>query len=825
MNVTEHALSYHTAGLRVIPTTPAKTPIKGFDLAGRFHGPMPSVLQIQQEFTQTEWIAVAGGAVLCIDIDAKAKGPVEEACKEVSDIWKLRGFTPYIESSISGGRHIIIWVPEPKRCPGSQKIVKRYVAEATSKDKNLSFVETRGVGGYFVTYPAPGYAPIEGSLLNKYMGTQEQFEEAYDEMIQVSQKWLVINEEDVKSATNVKVFVPKTIAECMESSHVGPPKEKTEKPDYVEIGIFEDFSNKTDPIKLIESFGGTLVTDKEGKIKQKGDFIFFIRPGKPKGTGASFNLQKKYFRTHTSNWGPFGEDTTYSMEGAYCFYHHNGDFKKASQDLKEKGFGKFKDITAQDISEVNVPDRKDEIVNVRKKNENIYPINFWPEPVRKTIMDLASEIQIPEAMIGTMMLGAISVLPARQNCQVNWRGEASLETLNLWTLYLDNPSLGKSTLFNIIKGGILNIEKEVRQSFHQENRETRKQILMTKKKIDDAKKNESYDELICLEDSLKELQKVVEPTFFTVDFTPEKLSQLMSVNKCLCILSAEAQFFENMSPRYTSQDQISLILASWSGDEARVHRVDKDKSEIIIEKPLMSVACMIQPDALIKLNSIENARGRGLHSRWLWAANWIPMGYRDMSKNPNITNEMIQPWNYLCERVYLSRNRIITLSREAIEILCSRAQRMEELKRIGEWGEDIADIIGKVQKGQTARVAALLHIMSGAENDEITGKEMSRASDLIIYHLIEAGWIMKAMSFPIISKKILTWAEYKKCFDARTCKRNCAAAEHIPTKKIREYLDDLVDSGRLTKSDSDIYSYVETCEMNNFFMDKLRGVK
>jgi hypothetical protein len=805
MNVTEYALSYHSAGLRIIPTTPAKTPIKGFDLAGRFHGPMPSVLQLQQEFTQTEWIGVAGGAVLCIDIDAKAKGPVEEACKEVSDIWKLRGFTPYIESTLSGGRHIVIWVPEPKRCPGSQKIVKRYVAEATSKDKNLAFVETRGVGGYFITFPTAGYGVIEGSLLNKYMGTQEQFEEAYDEMIQVSQKWLVINEENVKSATNVKVFVPKTIAECMESSHVGPPKEKAEKPDYVEVGIFEDFSNKTDPIQLITSFGGTLVTDKEGTTKQTGDFIFFIRPGKCKGTGASFNLQKKYFRVHTSNWGPFQEDTTYSMEGAYCFYHHNGDFKKASQDLKEKGFGKFKDLTAEDVAELIVPDRRGEL-GVNRKNP--YPIDFWPPTLKEMIKNVAYELQMPQPMVGTMMLGAMSVIPARNDCLVNWCGNKLLETLNLWTLYLDNPSAGKTTIFKILKDGILNIEKEARQCFAQRNVENRAEIMRLQKSLADLKKTDSYLEMVHVEDSIKALKDSRPPTIFVNDFTPEKLAELFSVNKCLAVLSAETQFIENILPRYGPNEQMALFLSSWSGDQARIHRKNKDQEEIVIDKPLLTLACLIQPDALMKMLEIKNSRTLGLHSRILWSANYQKQGYRDMSMNPDISEETVKPWQDACIQLNLSKNRILTLSRQASEILCSRAQRMEELKRPGEWGEDFGDVIGKIQKGQTSRIAANLHLLSGNTSDEISGETMNYAADMVLYHLIEAYWVLKYMDDPPTWQRILKWAEGKVVFDMQTCKRNCHCARSIPSFKLKIILDDMTASDNLT--------YSETSEMYTF---------
>lgn len=795
MNIIEHALSYHAAGLRVIPTTPAKTPIAGFDLSSRFHGSPPSVIQIQQEFTKTDWISVAGGLVLCIDIDAKAKGPVDDACREVSDLWKTYGFTPYIESTLSGGRHIVIWVPNPKRCPGSKKIVKRYVSDCPAKDKNLAFIETKGFGGYFITYPTPNYNPIEGSLLNKIMGSQDQFEDAYDEMIQLSQKWLVINEESVKSATNIKIPVPQTINECLESQHIGPPKDKAEKPDYVEVGIFEDFRGQTDPIKLIESFGGTLIVKKDEGIKQKGDFIFFTRPDKPKGTSASYNTVKKYFRCHTSNWPPFEEDTTYTLEGAYCFFHHNGDFKKASQDLKEKGFGKFKPITREDIAEINVPDRKHELL---VKKNNPYPEKFWPQPLRDMIFQLARELQMPMPMVATTMLGAMSVIPARNECFVNWCGRKALESLNLWTLYLDMPSSGKSTLFKILKDGILKIEELERTEAKQEDHRRQVRLLQLEEALKEAKQEKNYDEVVNIKESIKSLEKPIIPTIFVNDFTPEKLGELFSVNKALLVLSAESQFIENLLPRYSETEQVSLFLSSWSGDEVRIHRSNKEKSEIVIKKPLLSMACLIQPDALIKLSKIENARTLGIHSRFLWNATYNPLGYRDMSVNPNITEELVKPWEDACIALNKSKHRVLDLSREASEILCSRAQRMEELKRDGNWGENYADIIGKLQKGQTSRIAAILHLLSESPSNEISGETMTLAADLAIYYLVEAYSALNISGEPARWQSILKWAEKHPIFTELECKQKSYAGKSIPMHHLRPMLEDMTLAGNLT---------------------------
>lgn len=203
--------------------------------------------------------------------------------------------TKYLIAKTGGGGYHIYYKCED--IAGNKKLAQRI----NSKEKPETLIETRGIGGYVICPPSPGYEFIQGSYDN--VPTIDHFERA--ELLNICKALDEIPDKEKPEIT------PKT------GSFEGRSPIDTYHDDPSAIG---------ETISLLRSCGWVSTDDKH-----------WVRPGKKKGISATFGKKgKDKFYVFSTNAHPFGSGESHTMAGVKALLCHNGDFSECAKDLASR---------------------------------------------------------------------------------------------------------------------------------------------------------------------------------------------------------------------------------------------------------------------------------------------------------------------------------------------------------------------------------------------------------------------------------------------------------------------------------------------------------
>lgn len=306
MSVMETAKSYLAAGLCVLP---ARRNEKRPALSGwkSYQSRLPSQLQVEQWFAgDPEAMCVVTGGVSgnleLIDFDFEG---------ELFDAWTSE-IPPellnrlVIESSQSGGRHVIYRCEEPV-C-GNIKL-----AQDRREGQIVTLIETRGEGGLFLCWPTPGYELQQGSLTELPMLTPAERE------CLLEAAWRL-------NRITTEYVVPTTDAH---GAGLRPG---------------DDFNQRGDVRAVLARHGWQQV--------KGGSNEYWRRPGKNSGWSAT--LKDNVFFVFSGNAAPFESNKAYSPFAVYGLLEHGGDFAVAASALREEGYGDDSPIADIDLTQFQV---------------------------------------------------------------------------------------------------------------------------------------------------------------------------------------------------------------------------------------------------------------------------------------------------------------------------------------------------------------------------------------------------------------------------------------------------------------------------------------
>lgn len=252
---------------------------------------------IKQIFSKPSWgIAMLTGVgdIECIDIDSKHYKDGILHSEYLTEVNKITDHSIQIvfQSTVSKGRHIVY------RCntiEGNLKLAK--------VDGN-TILETRGVGGYIVVAPTPGYEWISGGPDNiPYISEDDR-----SLLLEAARGF----NRDVATLPAPKVTIT--------------TGDKLPADDYNEKHNWQDMQS------MLESHGWQA-------IKEDSKRVYMRRPGKSNGSHSGDILKDRCLFKNWSSNSLNGEEATYSMFGLYAMLNHMGDYSEAAKDLYQQGYG------------------------------------------------------------------------------------------------------------------------------------------------------------------------------------------------------------------------------------------------------------------------------------------------------------------------------------------------------------------------------------------------------------------------------------------------------------------------------------------------------
>lgn len=321
----ESAIAYRDMGFSVIATDALKQSIGKWKT---FQERMPGFEELRNMFCHPAVQGIAlvtgksSGNLEVIDIDTKnfSEGCLfvrfcEAIAQHDADLFKKL----VIAQSRSGGYHMYYRCREIE---SNQALARRPVTEEEKrrnpKEKVKVLIETRGIGGYIVVAPTPGYKFV-----------QSDFNQLPD--ILPSERGVLLN-----AARGLNVIQETKIERrpllIRAAGSLSP---------------LDDYNIRGDIIGLLQKHGWT-VTGQTGKR------TFFKRPGDTdKRSSGSFNHELNYFSVFSSST-EFVPQTGYRPYAVYTMLECSGDFSLAYRKLSSEGFGNIAHVKTSQYKRLKI---------------------------------------------------------------------------------------------------------------------------------------------------------------------------------------------------------------------------------------------------------------------------------------------------------------------------------------------------------------------------------------------------------------------------------------------------------------------------------------
>lgn len=318
-------------GYSVVPVNSKKLPTVPWKV-------FQSRLAKPEELSAFDNPAVTGFAMVC--------GPVSNGISiiDIDEKYSLTGnvFDEYwshipefiqkkiaVQSTVNGGYHIIL---KSKSMAGNQKLAQRYCTEeelkAKPNEKQLVLIETRGVGGYFLIAPSPGYEMKH----NKLSDIQELNDAEYTFLIEAARAW---NEVVVEAEAPREV-----IAQNRDHNY--------------SVSIFDDYNNRCDVVALLEQHGWTMAL-------KRGHKYYMKRPGTENQWSAEWDESKGFFHVFTSSTD-FEPGKGYRPYAVYKVLNQIPDWQETATRLKSEGYGIISETAVLKVNNQEQPIESDDFL-------------------------------------------------------------------------------------------------------------------------------------------------------------------------------------------------------------------------------------------------------------------------------------------------------------------------------------------------------------------------------------------------------------------------------------------------------------------------------
>jgi hypothetical protein len=573
-------------------------------------------------------------------------------------------FSVYVTKS--GGYHILY---KSKRVIGNSKIAKL-------KGHKEAVIESRGTGGYVFVYPG-----------KKYENTRSYFQLQF------------ITDEDRQTIWN--------LSSAYNHIEKAPDEPKKEPKIYSddEVTPWQDFNDKTDIWSVIQD---DFFIPTNG---QKKDHYLIKRHGATSAhSGSVFRDSGCMYLFSTGTVYP--HEKLISPFVAYAHKMHNGDFKEATKDLYEQGFGsRRKKEIEKDKPKIDKP------LPISGIN---FPLDIFPEEIQHYILECNNKLDANIDYMGCSLLWLISVCVGNTyeiEVKKGWT-----EPGVIWLAVVGRAGIGKTpSIDNIIKPlNVLNFKEIKRYSDQME----------VFNYYNDLTKKEKEEH--------PEPMKPKKTQFIANDITLEALVDLhQESDNAVGVFKDElAGWFKDMN-KYRAGSDLEFWLSCWSSKSVSVNRMTRKGS--FIERPFIPVLGGIQPSIFNQFATDEN-KDNGFLDRML-------LSFPDAKVEEYNENEMhiadIMWYSNTITRFYQGLKSAFIKRDNDGKIITNtvkfKQEAKEEWKRIfnritkeqnnDEENEYLKSMYPK-QKSYIPRFALLIHLFSSNFDEDVNVSEVSKDSIL-----------------------------------------------------------------------------------------------
>ena len=631
----------------------------------------------------------------CVDIDTKVFSTQIEKDEFWNEYYQTLKdsivdfedkFAVYVTRS--GGFHILY---KSKRVVGNTDIAKL-------KGHKECLIETRGTGGYIFAYPNKRYAK------KTYFEIEFVTDADRETLWNISKSYNYIQEKPEEPKKDKKIYSAD------------------------EITPWQDFNDKTDIWSVIQE---DFFVPSNGQKKKH--YLIKRHGSEAAHSGYVFRDSGCMFLFTTATIYP--HEKLVSAFAAYTYKYHNGDFKAASIDLYDQGFGS----RLKKKIEENKP-----VIEKPLPIENItFPLDIFPKEIQYYILECNNKLDSNIDYMGCSLLWLISVCVGNSfeiEVKRGWN-----ENGVIWVAVVGKAGIGKTPSINNVIFPLNKLNFKEIKRYHIQLEQYNYYMSLPKKE----------------KEELTEPQKPIKTQFIANDITLEALVDLhQESDNAVGVFKDElAGWFKDMN-KYRAGSDLEFWLSCWSGKSVSLNRMTRQGS--FIEKPFIPVLGGIQPSIFNQFATDEN-KDNGFLDRMLLtfpdakvdSYNENELHYSDIQwYSDTITNFFQTLKSKLLKRDNEGRiqTQLSKFDKEA-KIEWKRIfNKITEHQNNEDENEYLKSMYPK-QKSYIPRFALLIHLFSSAFEDNVNSMEISKESILKAERLSDY-FVMNAKKIKIEATEI-----------------------------------------------------------------------
>ncbi|OYD06105.1 DUF3987 domain-containing protein [Paludifilum halophilum] len=384
-------------------------------------------------------------------------------------------------------------------------------------------------------------------------------------------------------------------------------------------------------------------------------------------------------------------------------------------------------MTVQEVEPIPLP-----------KNPQVepFPVDVFPEPVRRFLEEVGSSIGLPTDYPGVHALNFLGA--GIGNTRVIELKKGYRQQPNLYSALVADTGTGKSPALEQAFEPILSIQKEYAQIYQNQLEEYDTAYRQYQAKVNEWKKKKDGD-------PPTEPERPLMKELYVTQATMEALLRALKNNNRGIVLKADelSGWIGGMNQYKGGKgDDREHYLSLWSGSDVKVNRVRDNGEPLFIPKPFCSVTGNIPPDILPTLNDEQGNEDGFIHR--------VLLAYPD-SQDPaewtweGISDQAIQGYADVFQRLYnLKPEMVGTESKPKILTLTTAAKKwwaewfkihIREMKD-PDFSKKLRGPWAKMPN-QLARIALIIHmtrvVCSEAEDGAVDEISLSRGIQLVRY--------------------------------------------------------------------------------------------